>query len=635
MDADRREAMLQLLRRSPGPLPGSDLAAQLRVSTRSVRQYVRAVNDRAGEELVRASHRGYDLNLAAYKRFRSRRARGVRRYDSPQQRLYLLSRRLVVHQEGTPVHVLADELAISLDTLEADLTRARELFRTYGLVLRRDRDVVAVLGNERNKRQLVRQVLLDSASGLTPAMLQAFALDYPHFDLRTLRERARQTLTDGGLVVNEYMLTDIVVHLTIAADRVRQGHALDTAEDRAPSDDAVAETVDRLADVVASTLGIDLPPEERRFLRGVVASRGRPGAAGDEVSPEITQMVRDTMQAVSGYYLLELGDETNTASLALHVQTLVSRARSGTHLRTPLGPSFKAMHPVVHELALLFASTIEARAGITVGEGEVDFLAFHLGTQFQRQLDQGPLLTITCVVPQYHDVHHDIAERLAVAVTGQAVVQAVVTALDHDWSQIASDLIVSVVDLPAATSAPVVRISPFLTLHDIEAVRAVVSSERRRILAQKLRADVLTLIEPSLFHHVARAGSREAVLELMCRTMVEARAADEGFLDDVLDRERRSSTAFGEQFAVPHSLYMDAPRTAISVLVCDEPIPWDGSLVRLVVLFSVSAEQRRLFRDVLDQLIAILSQPAHVTALLARGADHRSFVRALDEMLDR
>lgn len=346
-------------------------------------------------------------------------------------------------------------------------------------------------------------------------------------------------------------------------------------------------------------------------------------------------MVRDTMQVVSGYYLLELGDETNTTSLALHVQTLVARARAGHHLRNPLGPSFKAMHPVIHELALLFASTVEARTDITVGEGEVDFLAFHLGTLFQRQLEQGPLLTITFVVPQYHDVHRDVAERLAGAVAGQAVVEAVVTELDHDWSQVASDLVVSVVDLPPVASAPVVRISPFLTLQDVDAVRAVVSAERRRVASQKLRSHVLTLVEPALFQHTRAVASREAALEVMCRRMVAAGAADEGFLEDVLDRERRSSTAFGDQFAVPHSLYMDAPRTAISVLVSDRPIPWDEAAVRLVVLFAVSADQRRLFREVLDQLIAVLSQPACVSALLSHGGDHRAFIRTLDEMLDR
>lgn len=635
MDVDRRDELLRALRRSTGPVPASELAAALDVSTRSVRQYVRTVNEQAGEDLVRAAHRGYELNLNAYQRFRARRPRRTRRHETPQQRLYLLCRRVLVQQDGTPVGPLADDLAVSYDTLEADLARARQLFRTYGLTLRREQNVLTVHGTERDKRRLVRQVLLDSASGLTPAMLQAFAADYPHFDLHALREKVRQTLSDAGLAVNEYMLADILVHLTIAADRVHHGHTLDGPSAPDSGDEDVARLVDRLADVVTATLHIDLPDEERRFLRTVVAARGRPGPSGTApaAGAEVTALVHEAMGAISAHYLLELGDSANVASLALHVQTLIERARSGTHLRTPLGTQFKATHPLIHELALLFASTIETRAGITVTEGEVDFLAFHLGTLFQRQLERGPLLTITVVVPEYHDVHRDLVSRLTSAVAGSALVEAVVTELDHSWAQLTSDLVISVVDLPPDTSAPVVRVSPFLTGDDLDAVRTVLAAERRRAASQKLRADVLTLIEPTLFHHATAVPSRQAALELLCRDMVSHDAADDGFLDDVLDRERRSSTAFGAQFAVPHSLYMDSPRTSISVLVSDEPIPWGGVPVRLVVLFAVAPEQRRLFRDVLDQLIAVLGQPACVTTLLTRGNDHAGFVRALDEML--
>ncbi|BDO42947.1 hypothetical protein [Cellulomonas sp. NTE-D12] len=53
-----------------------------------------------------------------------------------------------------------------------------------------------------------------------------------------------------------------------------------------------------------------------------------------------------------------------------------------------------------------------------------------------------------------------------------------------------------------------------------------------------------------------------------------------------------------------------------------------------MVLVAVAPEQRPLFRDVLDQLIAVLAPPACVGTLLSKGTDHSAFVRALDETLD-
>ena len=53
-------------------------------------------------------------------------------------------------------------------------------------------------------------------------------------------------------------------------------------------------------------------------------------------------------------------------------------------------------------------------------------------------------------------------------------------------------------------------------------------------------------------------------------------------------------SAFGGEFAIPHSMHMDASATAIGVLVTEKPIPWGTSLVRLVLLFALSPDGRFL-----------------------------------------
>lgn len=656
MSTDRRDALLRVLRRASSPVPGEVLAAELQVSSRTVRTYAKDLNARAGTELVRASHQGYLLDHAAYKRYRATRRATTRRVETPQQRLYFLARHLVTHQDGTHVDTLAEVLSVSPDTVDGDLARARELFKVHDLRIRRERDVLRIEGTERSKRRLVRQVLLDSADGINPAALRAFERDYPEIDVAQLRRRTREALRGAELDANEYVVNDLVIHLVIAADRVRRGHTLaPEAADATPGsasgsasapaagpgpgsepgpDQGPAAVLDALERALSDAAGVALPPGERSTLAEIVTSRC--GAGTTEVAPEVLALVRDTMAVVSEHFLLDLGDEPTISSLALHVQGLIARARADRGLRNPLGASFKVMHPLVHELALLFARTIESRVAITVGPGEVDFLSFHLGSLFQRQLDGGPLLTVTCVAPEYHDLHADLAARLAAELTGDAVVETVVTTLDHDWEAIRSDLVVSTIDLAQLATAPVVHVGPFLSRDDVDRVHAAVRAERARVSKQKLRSNVLSLMDPRLFRAVPSVPSRDAALALLCSAMQDAGYVDAEFLEDVLDRERRSSTAFGRQFAVPHSLFLDASATGIGVLVTTRPVPWGDAAVSLVLLLAVSPDQRRVFRDVLDQLIAVLGRPTGVTALVAGAAadGHPGFVRALATLLD-
>lgn len=260
-------------------------------------------------------------------------------------------------------------------------------------------------------------------------------------------------------------------------------------------------------------------------------------------------------------------------NLALHVQNMVARAAAKQSLVNPLGNDFKNAHPLLHDLALYFAGRLETVLGIEVHEGEVDYLSFHMGMQFLRNLEQRDLVTITLVVPRYYDMATSVCDQLQDSVRGQALVEQTVTTIDADFGAVTSDLIVSCIEPGGPASAPVVKISPFLTTLDIDRVLSAVRQERDRNARRRVRTALTTLVDPQLFFHVHSVSSKEAALAMMCGKMVTAGYVEGTFLEDVLDRERRSSTSFGAEFAIPHSMYMDANATAISVMISDKGIP--------------------------------------------------------------
>lgn len=636
---DRHSQLLKALEAARGPLSGPELAERLQVSTRSIRQYVRELNHRAGRELVHATHRGYGLDRAAYDAWRERRRKRAPKYDSPQQRLYFVVRHLVTNSStGADVFELGDLLNVSPSTIEADLGKARELFREYNLQVRRERDLLYLDGSERDQRRLVRQVLLQSGEGMSPTVMQGFADEFSDYDVRALSRGIQRQLLGTELEIDEYALHDIVIHLTIAADRVRQGHQL--AGPELPAHVPGAEddpTTQRIIAEVAEQYGVALPASEAALLTVMLrarAKRRRPLLPDPAVHTESLQLVRDAMRELSAAYLLEFYDEGALVDLAFHVQNLIDRARQGLALENPLGDSFKNMHPLIHELALFFAGQLEKQAGITVAPGEVDFLSFHLGTQFQRQLEQGPPVTVTVVVPRYGSTHTEVVAALSAALGDQAVITDVVNTIDYDWARISTDLVISALDLNGLTTVPVVTISPLLRREDVERVSDAVRAERQRAARQEIRSSILTMVDPKLFHRLPGVATKEEALELMCRTMRAEGVTTASFYEDVLDRENRSSTAFGGQFAIPHSMRMNAHRPGISVMVTDKGIPWGASNVRLVVLFAVSPDSGRLFRDVLDGFIRVLAEPANITTLLAAGDSHATFVRTLAGLLE-
>ncbi len=636
MSRDKRQTLIDALLHSPHPLSGDELASRLHVSSRTVRQYVRDIN--AKSQVIAATHRGYSLDRRGYEELR-RSGKRTAAPETPDQRLYYICRDLVKRSDPVSIFTLSELLCVSESTLESDLARARELFRQHDLVLRRDHDLVRVEGPERSRRRLVRQVLHNSAKGIVPVTWKTFASEYAQLDVKGLRESVAKVIDASELEFNEYALSDLIVHLTTTLDRVMAGNTLPSSGWTPPLDDPlVLEVTTRLAAFVAGRFGVDLPEAEIEALYSVIAVRAvrgtRQETAERVVDPQTKELVSELLDEIAHRYLLGPADHSMLLNLALHVQNMIARAAAQQSLVNPLGDEFKNAHPLLHDMALFFAGQLEKRLGIRVHEGEVDYLSFHMGMQFLRSLEQRDLVTITLVVPKYYDMATSVSAQLEDSVRGQAVIEQTITTIDVDLASITSDLIVSCIDPGGPTSAPVIKISPFLTTQDIDRVLGAVRLERDRNSRRRVRAALTTLIDPQLFFHLPSVGSKEAALAMMCGRMASAGYVEATFLDDVLDRERRSSTSFGAEFAIPHSMYMDANATAISVLVSDKGISWGGSVVRLVVLFALSPEGRQTFRDGLDEITRLLSERANITVLVNAAGSFDEFMAALVSLLD-
>lgn len=634
MYTTKQEQLLRVLRDASEATSGARLASVLGVSTRSVRNYVRELNDLAGSEMIAASHRGYTLDERVLRSLEQSR-HGRARADTPMQRLYYIVRRLVTSTGGEDVYDLAAMLYVSDATIEADLAKVRTLVREFGLVLRRHQWLVAIEGPERDKRRLVRQILLDSTHGVAAVGLSAALREYHSYDLPSLIDLLRRTLTDHGFAVQEYALTDLALHVVIAVDRVAGGHVRESLPAEQP-DAALERAADDLAARLEERYGVALPPTERRDLARLIAVRTGPdlGAAGLVQDDPSVVLVRQIMQELSDKYLLDIDDPTFPVNLALHVHNLVRRARSGSHARNPLGASFKQSHPLVHELAVFVASRIESGTGVEVNEDEIAFLSLHLGAHLHKSLATQDQVAVVCVAPQYYESHRAFAARVTEHLGDAAVVQRTVDTVHHEWAELTADVVVTTVEVAADVPAEVVMISPVPTRAELDRVSDVVRAVRARKIASRIRWTLSELLDPRLFWHVERT-TRDEALALMCARLFAEGVTEADILDDVLERERLSPTAFGGALAVPHSMRMDATRTAISVLVSDEPIEWAGSQVHLVVLFALSPNGRHLFRDVLDEMIAALAEPAKITALIEHSGTYEDFVTTLLDVSGR
>lgn len=624
---DRVQQLLDVLVDATQPISGDDLARSLGVSARSVREYVRNLNRQAGAEIVTASHRGYVLDREWHAL--SNDVVATTDTSGPQWRTIALLEHLLTSGDQVDAFALADLLYVSMPTLELDLTRARRILREHDLTLTRRRDELTVTGSETSKRLLLRHLLVSAWPSGEPARGGAPDPDY-HLD--ALRELIMRLLSDAGLEIHEFALGDLAVHLGVALVRTRAGHHLPAAD---PS--PLPDVIERITEEIDLAFGVSLDLAERQHLADLVeANTTSVGTRDDEASTAgIREAVERALSEMATEFLIERAASARVNELVRHVQALQLRARTGSFVHNPLTRPFKETHPLLHELAVQFARKLGAALGIAVDESEVGFLAFYLAHHFRLNHESDRRVTVQCVVPRYAPIMSGFHAAVAQAAGDQAYVGPPLTTQEVQADAIEADVVVTCVHLTSIPGVRTVRVSPVPTALDLraihDAVQVIVDQQRR----QHVWSVLSDLISPDHYFSDTAWADRTEAITALAGVLVRGGYAPDWFVGDVLERERLSSTAFRDQFAIPHGLHLSAHKTSIAVLVSQRPLPWGDSSVHLVMLFAFEAEERRTFRDVFDALIGVLSSPHATARLIASGATHDAFMTCLGDLLLR
>lgn len=638
--SDKYERLLEHLLQTDGWVTAAELSEQLGVTTRSVRSYVAAAKAAASPlPIIAASTSGYRLNRDAYSTFVSNTGASGAGAELPRDRVHHLIRRLTDAQAGIGVHDLAESLYVSESTIEADLRKVRSLAEEAGVTLQRQGSVVSLAGSEGDRRRLISRLFRDdSAAGFLELehMQREFASD----NLAAFKTDLIGMLDSQGYFVNEYGVNSVLLHVAIAVDRVERGQRMAENPDTRGATDAAIP--DALARLTRTHFGVELHATDIDYLSKLLTTRvitpGQNATVAEVVETLVAaddlETVRRIVAQVRDEYLVDVADEAFMVRLAQHLGNLVARAQDNSYSRNPLVRSIKTSYPMIYDVAVFIASQIQRERSIVMNDDEISYIALHLGSQLERQSRREERVTCAIVCPNYYDMHVILRERIEEVLGAELSVEIVVTRTDVDWSQFATDLVLTTIAARGAGDTVVV-IQPFLTEGDIENIRKAISRVRRHKRRMQIKDDLLLYFDEGLFLRNVVADSEPAMIRLLGERMVERGIIDRSYVEGAIERELMSSTAFTDTLAVPHAMMMSATRTSIAIAVNETAMTWGESRVNVIALIAFSSSGRASFQTVFDQFVEVFAERSDVLELIKRSVDFGTFIEELVHVIDK
>lgn len=610
----------------------SSLAANMDVSTRSIKSYIQEINS-FYPDAIESSREGYRIDKHAARRILEES--GTHIPQSSQERIVYIINSLIKSDTSVNTYDLCDEMYVSYSTIKNDLQAVKSRLRKYDLQLNNNHDNLTVSGLEKNKRRLLSSILYDE-SNVNFVNLETIQNIFPEIEIELIKDSLLEIFDRFHYFVNDYSLINLVLHITIAIDRIRNRNVnTEDIHDMPPISSHEYELVRNIARKIEEDFQIEYNQAEVYELALLLISRATAidyqsitvSNLGDFITPECLALVKELISDVNSFYYIDLTEPEFLIRFALHIRNLLQRSKNNYFSRNPLTEEIKTSCPLIYDVSVCLSSIIKERTGISINDDEIAYIAFHLGSTLEAQKNLSEKVTAALYCPSYYDTNVKLTDTINRHFSSELLITNIFTEERELEKAGKSDLVLSTVPLNSVIQLPLLQISPFFTEKDVQSLRRQLTEIKTNKRRKQFREYLEYLIVPEFFERRDDLTDYDQVVRHMVGKMVSMGYVDEDFEQDIRAREQLSATAF-QDFAIPHAMKMRAHKTGINVLISDTPVKWGDKQVRIVLMLCFNRDERFIFNEIFEPLTMVLSSRENVKRLVTAG-DYQEFIGML------
>mgnify|MGYP000011342208 FL=1 len=617
MKTDKRTQLLKILSDASQSISSAALANMLGTSERTVRNYIKAINEE-GKAVITSSRDGYRLE--------SHTTSLDTLPNEAESRVWKVLSDLLTSKEGVNAFDEAEALYVSSSTiLNTVIPQVKEIAKEYDLRIESQKYQFYLRGSEQNRRKMIGSLAVRNTYGFFNSK-DALEQLFPSQDIDGIMQELFTTCQESKLFLNDFALNNLLIHILVILIRLNIGNELDDKEPPISVDELLASSQDRedivnLADMISANFeqkySIRIPERDYKQILMLIALSVEHETVDIQcvISPEFIHNVASILSMMSQRYCTPEFDNDYILQFSLHMYYAQQRCAFHISYPNPIALQFKKDYAPVYDMAVYFAHRFAQIYHIEVSEDEIAFIAFHIGSYLENNKQSREHATCVVIVESYHMLARQLIHEINVAFANQIIVKEVLPLNRYLNRQPECDLVLTT--LPLGIQHPhVVQISPILTKANCESIRAQLSSISTARELARAHQFLQSLLHKELYFRNVSLSDAAAYIQFMGEQCVKHGYAKEEFVQDVLQRESFSSTAFTDVLAVPHAINQYADRSFICVIHNDMPIQWKKKTVHFVLMIGITEAEMKFFKPAFDRIVELFNSTSRTLELL-------------------
>lgn len=553
MKTSKKELFLNFIKTQHDWIDSSTLANYLNVSTRSIRKYVNEINSNG--EFILSSKKGYKVNLNNNCQTKVDSSENI----SPDNRLNLILKELIVNSNGINIFDLSEELFVSPATIEGDIVKANKFIGSYNLKIKQSKFLLKLIGNESAKRKLMSSIIFKETGSDFLSLFDVQKI-YQEYNLTKLKENIIYILKKYNLFINEYAINNILLHLMITIDRIKKNNYIDSVEVVNYIDNNVDINIAKdISNFLESEYNITLTSAELYYLVFQLTNKTTvlnynqmdTKSLSNYIDEHFVKLTKKIIKNVYDLYLIDLSDEEFVVKFTLHVKNLISRAKNNQVLRNQIPQKLKDSYPLIYDISVYICNQIQILENIEIDEDEISYISLHVGSFFDRQKLLEDKILCALITPNYYDLQFKIVRDLEKRFNESIeIIQIFSDTHNLDFDN-KVDMVITTLPISDRCPIPFVYVNPYLNRKDYDNIQSkfIQIKDRKNILTVQNHLEMY--FSESLFMKNIYLDSAKDYIRFMGNILYENKYVKPNYIDDVLIREKMSSTAFNNNVAIP------------------------------------------------------------------------------------
>ncbi|EGT3901435.1 transcription antiterminator [Clostridioides difficile] len=630
MKTSKKELFLNFIKTQHDWIDSSTLANYLNVSTRSIRKYVNEINSNG--EFILSSKKGYKVNLNNNCQTKVDSSENI----SPDNRLNLILKELIVNSNGINIFDLSEELFVSPATIEGDIVKANKFIGSYNLKIKQSKFLLKLIGNESAKRKLMSSIIFKETGSDFLSLFDVQKI-YQEYNLTKLKENIIYILKKYNLFINEYAINNILLHLMITIDRIKKNNYIDSVEVVNYIDNNVDINIAKdISNFLESEYNITLTSAELYYLVFQLTNKTTvlnynqmdTKSLSNYIDEHFVKLTKKIIKNVYDLYLIDLSDEEFVVKFTLHVKNLISRAKNNQVLRNQIPQKLKDSYPLIYDISVYICNQIQTLENVDIDEDEISYISLHVGSFFDRQKLLEDKVLCALITPNYYDLQFKIVRDLEKRFNESIeIIQIFSDTHNLDFDN-KVDMVITTLPINDRCPIPFVYVNPYLNRKDYDNIQSkfIQIKDKKNILTVQNHLEMY--FSESLFMKNIYLDSAKDYIKFMGNILYENKYVKPNYIDDVLIREKMSSTAFNNNVAIPHSMKMDALKTGVCLIVNDKPVKWGEEKVQIIAMIPINEKEKEKFNYIFESFIEILSEWNNVKEL-TKADNYSSFMNRI------